>query len=53
MKWPLLEDGLFEVAGYMMIKSIGRARNGSAFLIHFRYTDNSNISKLFKTIKML
>jgi hypothetical protein len=42
MEWPQLDDGLFEVAGYTMIKPIGRVRNGSAFLIHFRYTDYSN-----------
>jgi hypothetical protein len=43
MKWPLLDSGMLEVAGYMMIKSIGRVGNGSALLIHFRYTDSSNI----------
>jgi hypothetical protein len=31
MKYPLLDDWLLEVAGYMMIKFIGRVRNGSAF----------------------
>jgi len=27
MKRPQLDDGLLEVAGYMMIKFIGRVRN--------------------------
>jgi hypothetical protein len=35
MKWPLLDDGVLEVTGYMMIKFIGRVRNGSAFLLGY------------------
>jgi len=30
-----LDDGFLEVAGYLMIKFIGRVRNGSAFLLGY------------------